>query len=409
MTATTMDRVDRPDHVPAANVVDFDYREPADLAQGTVYDVLARLRDTGPEVLWTPRNGGHWIVTRSDDVKWVQENYQVFSHTEFTIPRDITPVKMPPLTVDPPLHARYRAILNPFFQPTQVARMAADARALTIELIERMRGNGGCDFRLEFAEVMPPAMFLGIVDLPQDRRSDFVAWGKAYMQADGEERRRLLGPIVAYLNQMLDERHANPGDDLLSAIAGWRDNKRFQGEHEVIGMALLVFFGGLDTVANLLSFVAWHLAEHPELQRRLRAEPAILPAACEEYLRRFGLSNTGRLIVSDITHKGVTMKAGEMVMVPIGISSIDDRRYPDPLTVDFDRPGNLVPGGGSHNTFGNGPHKCVGQPLARAELQIFIEEWIARIPEFRLDPAAPPLSHMGPVNGVSRLHLRWDA
>ncbi|MDF8335288.1 cytochrome P450 [Novosphingobium cyanobacteriorum] len=408
MGGTSFATVGKPEHVPTDRVVDFDYMHPAGLENGTVYDVLRELQN-GPDIVWTPRYGGHWIVTRFEDVKWVQDNFAIFSHEEFTIPREASPIKMPPLTVDPPLHARYRAVLNPFFTPRKVAEMGEQARALTNELIDKVIATGRCDFRKDFAEVMPPAMFLGIVDLPAEKREQFVEWGKAFMHADNAEARMAaLGPIVGYLNGVMAERYAGDGDDMLTAITRWRDNPRFGGEHEVIGMALLVYFGGLDTVANLLSFVAWHLAEHPGHQRRLRDDPDIIPAAAEEYFRRFGLSNTGRLILSDVERDGVTMKAGEMVMVPIGASSIDERRYPDPLTVDFDRPGNFAPGGGSHNTFGNGPHKCLGQPLARAELKVFLEEWMRRVPEFRIDPARPPVSHMGSVNGVSQLHLLWD-
>ncbi|MEO5597061.1 MAG: cytochrome P450 [Novosphingobium sp.] len=408
MGGATYQTVEKPSHVPADRVVDFDYLHPPIDENGTVYDVLRELQQ-GPDIVWTPRYGGHWVVTRFEDVKWVQENYEIFSHEEFTIPRVATLIKMPPLTVDPPLHARYRAVLNPFFTPRRVAEMGEQARAITVELIDKVLRTGRCDFRKDFAEVMPAAMFLRIVDLPADKRAEFVAWGKQFMEADNASAREAaLGPIVGYLSGMLAERYANPGEDMLTAIAQWRDNPRFGGEHEVIGMALLVFFGGLDTVANLISFVAWHLAEHPEHQRRLREDPSIVPAAAEEYLRRFGLSNTGRLIKSNVERKGVTMHAGEMVMVPIGASSIDDRHYPDPLTVDFDRPGNFAPGGGSHNTFGNGPHKCLGQPLARVELTVLLEEWLARVPEFRLDPEKPPISHMGAVNGVSQLHLLWD-
>jgi cytochrome P450 len=409
MSGMSFATVEKPAHVPAERVVDFNYIHPKGLEAGTVYDVIRALQD-GPDIVWTPHNGGHWVVTRFEDVKWVQENYAIFSHEEFTIPREASRVKMPPLTVDPPLHARYRAVLNPFFTPGRVAQMGDQVRALTIELIEQVRATGRCDFRKQFAEVMPSAMFLGIVDLPVEKREQFVQWGKDFMHADNAAARQAaITPIIGYLSRIIDERYAAPGEDMLSAIAGWRDNPRFVGEHEVIGMALLVFFGGLDTVASLLSFVAWHLAEHPEHQRRLREDPAIIPAAAEEYFRRFGLSNTGRLILSDVERHGVKMKAGEMVMVPIGASSLDERRYPDPLTVDFDRPGNFASGGGSHNTFGNGPHKCVGQPLARAELKVFLEEWIARIPEFRIDPDHPPVSHMGSVNGVTQLHLCWDA
>jgi cytochrome P450 len=401
------DKVERPAHVAAELVIDFDYLNPP-IGDGTVYTAIKRLHD-GPDIQWTPHNGGHWIATRAEDVRWVQENYAIFSHEVFTIPRGSVRIIMPPLTVDPPLHARYRAVFNPFFTPSRVAVMAEKARALTIELIDGFAAKGACEFVEDFAHKLPVIVFLGIVDLPVDRREEFMEWGIGFGRAkDQETRDRYLQPIVQYLMQVLNERYERPGDDMLSAIAKWRDNPRFEGPHEMIGMALLIFFGGLDTVANLLSFTAWHLATHPEHRRRLRENPEIVPRAAEEYIRRHGLSNTGRLILSDVERKGATMKADEMIMVPIAASSLDERVYPDPFTIDFDRAENFVKDVPAHNTFGNGPHKCVGAPLARAELKIFLEEWLRLIPDFDLDPDHQPVSHMGPVNGVDSLYLRWS-
>jgi cytochrome P450 len=395
------ERVPVPAHVPPELVVDFDYLHPAGIEEGDVYTAWHRLYD-GPDIVWTPCNGGHWIVTRGEDVKFVQENFEVFSHEVFSIPRGSSPIRMPPLTVDPPLHARYRAILNPFFTPTRVRTMQEQAEQLTRDLIAAIRPKGRCEFVNDFARIMPVVMFLGIVDLPLDQREQFVEWGVTFMTStDSREKLGAQEKVVAYLNRVLDERYANPGDDLLSKIAKWRDNSRFQGEFEVIGMAILVYFGGLDTVANMLSFITRYLAEHPEQRRRLIEEPQIVPQATEEFLRRFGLSNTGRLITRDFDYKGVPFREDEMVMVPISMSSMDDRLYDRPLEIDFDR-------NAAHNTFGNGAHKCVGNPLARAEIQVFLREWLKAMPDFRLDPERPPVTHSGAVNGVNSLHLVWD-
>jgi len=402
------DTVDRPAHVPESHVIDFDYLHP-DLTHRDVYAALKDLH-AGEDIQWTPRNGGHWIVSRAEDIRWVQERFDIFSHEEFFIPRGAVPVVMPPLTVDPPLHARYRAVYNAFFTASRVQAMAVRARALTIELIEGMRPHGRCEFLREFAHIMPVVMFLGIVDLPVDNRQQFIEWGAGFVSAtDQAGRDRNMKAIVAYLSKIIDQRYKEPGNDLLSRIAAWRDNPRFNGDEELIGMAVLIFLGGIDTVANLLSFTAWHLAEHPEHRRRLREEPEIIPRAAEEYIRRFGLSNTGRLIVAEVERKGVKMLPGEMILVPIGASSLDDREYADPFAVDFDRPVPTYLGEPGHNTFGNGPHKCVGRPLARVEMKIFLEEWLRLIPDFRVDPAHPPVTRMSSVNGVEGLHFLWDA
>jgi len=398
--------VAKPAHVPDDLVVDFNYLAPIPDGEDN-YTVLHRLQQHGNDILWTPHNGGHWIVTRAEDIKWVQENFAVFSHEEFTIPRGGRPIIMPPLTVDPPLHARYRAIINPFLTPSKVRAMSDKARAIAIELIEDLRKNDKCEFVEEFASVLPVVMFLGIVDLPIDRRREFVAMAKAYMVAtDQPERDRTLKPVVEYISTVLGERYHNPGEDLYSAIAKYRDSPRFQSEAEVIGMGLLLFFGGLDSVAAMLTYTARHLAGNPLDRRRIIEEPDNIPKAVEELLRRYGLSNTGRLILEDIERKGAPMKKDEMILVPIGCSGIDERLYKQPFTVDFDRPENFHANGQpAHNSFGNGPHKCVGAPLARAELTIFLQEWLKRIPDFRLDPDFPVKVHMNSVPGIDALHL----
>ncbi|MBV1918181.1 MAG: cytochrome P450, partial [Sphingomonadaceae bacterium] len=163
------------------------------------------------------------------------------------------------------------------------------------------------------------------------------------------------------------------------------------------------FLGGQDTVASMMGFSMWRLAERPELQHRLKEDPAIVPAAVEELLRRHGLSITARLIMEDIERKGASLKADDMILVVNPLSGVDPRTCENPLTVDFDR------GPVAHNSMGNGPHKCVGQHLARMEMQIFLEEWSQRMPVVSLDTdAPPPSSHSGGVIGLNRLNLRWD-
>lgn len=390
-----------PDHVDPRLVVDVDYLDPPGVAEhGDVYRAWHSLH-VGPDIVWTPRHGGHWLLTRADDVRWAQETYQILSHEEFFVPRGSAP-PMPPATVDPPDTSRYRAILNPFFTRGTVSeRYEPLVRALSAALIEGIRPAGHCDFVPEFARIMPVSVFLGIVDLPVERREEFLLWGARMAEpaTAAEYQRR----IADYLAQVLDERAERPRGNLLSAIAAWRKNPRFRDESEVIGMAMLVFAGGLDTVAASLSFAMLELARRPELQARLRDDPATIERTVEEFLRRHALSSTARIVKEKCVRKGACMMPGDMVLVSVALSGIDDRRYDRPFTVDPDC--GPVP----HNTFGNGPHRCLGEHLARMELQVFLEEWFARMPEVRLDPARPPRSHGGAVEGVAHLDLIWSA
>jgi cytochrome P450 len=389
----------RPD-IPADHIVDFDYFHPESRPDEDVYVALKRLHDA-PDVTWTPHNGGHWIVTRSDDIRWVRATHEIFSHEEIMIPRGATSTMMPPVTVDPPKLARYRAVLNPSFTPTTVRDLAGRARDVAVELIDRFQPHGHCEFVDDFARVMPVVVFLGIMDLPTDRRAEFVRWGSSGI-TDQDTRNRNSAAVANYLAGMLDEREKNPGPDLLSRIAAWRRNPRFESEGELMGMAMVTFVGGLDTVANMISFAARHLAAHPAARRQLIDDPALIPQAAEEYIRRHGLTMTSRLIRQDVARKGVTMRRDDMILVIDALAGIDERAYPDPMTIDYRRDTRV------HDTFGNGPHKCVGEHLARMEVAIFIEEWLKRIPDFRLDPDTPPRTHGGPVIGISQLGLRWD-
>jgi len=392
-----------PSHVDPALVVDFDYRQPAGIEAGDVYKAYARLHQ-GPDIAWTPHHGGHWIAMRADDIKWIQESWELFSNTEKSVPKGQMP-PMPPITFDPPDHSRYRAVLNPYFAKRRIEEnYQPKSRAIIVDLIEGLKPKGACEFVSEFSFVAPLMIFWDFVNLPYDRREQFLAWGRhAAGYGTAEDRIAAFGAVHNYLAELLDQRIEDPGDDVFTGISQWRNNPRFQDKDEIVGMAELVFFGGQDTVASQMGFAMQRLAERPELQRRLKDDPAIIPAAVEEFLRRHGLSNTGRLVRQDVERKGASMKAGDMVLVMNSLSGIDERAYPDAFTVDFDR--GPVP----HNSLGNGPHKCVGQHLGRMELRIMLEEWSRRMPIVRLDPGKPaPRSHAGPVIGMSHLHLCWD-
>jgi cytochrome P450 len=389
-----------PAHVDPQLVVDFDYLHLPGLDEhGDVYRAWRTLH-AGPDIVWTPRYGGHWILTRGEDIKWAQETHEILSHEEIAVPRGSSPY-MPPITVDPPETSRYRAVLNPSFTKRKVAEIYEQrTRALTVQLIEDMKPRGRCEFVREFARVMPVCVFLSIVDLPLERREEFLAWGAG--MSEPATRAEYEQKITGYLAQILDQRATEPGDDLLSDIAAWRKNPRFREESEVVGMAMLVFSGGLDTVAAALSFAMHELARRPELQVRLREEPAVIPAAVEEFLRRNAVANTARLVKQKCERKGACLMPGDLVMVPVALSGMDEQLYERPLEVDFDR------GPVAHNTFGNGPHRCIGEHLARMELRVFFEEWFGQMPQVRVDPATRPWSHGGSVEGMSSLELIWD-
>jgi cytochrome P450 len=388
-----------PPHIPARLVVDFDF---ANLpgAERDVHLAWKRLHD-GPDLFWTPHYGGHWIATRAELIETIQTDHQRFSHREFTLPRGYKQLTVPPLEFDPPEHTEYRRIISPAFAPAVIARLEEGIRELAVTLIEEIKPRGHCDLVHDFAQQLPVTVFLRMVDLPLGDREMFLEWAEVIVHsADKEAKGAAFRKAIGYLSDVIAQRRAHPADDLLSRIIQSKVGDRTINAEEVLGMCVLLFFGGLDTVASMISFVAWFLARNPGHRRQLIENPALMQLAMEELFRRHGLSNTIRLIVQDTELGGVQLKKDEVVMVPISLHGLDDRRFPNPLEVDFSR--RPV-----HAAFGNGPHRCPGATLARKEVGIFLEEWLKRIPDFHVTPGMEVRTTSGSVNGVVSLPLSW--
>jgi cytochrome P450 len=172
-------------------------------------------------------------------------------------------------------------------------------------------------------------------------------------------------------------------------------------EEEVLGEAMDVLFGGLDTVASMLGFIIRFLACQPAHRQRLLEDPKKIPIAIEEMFRRHGVATVARRVIADIEAAGVTMRRGDMVVLPTCLHGVDERIWEDPLTVDFDRRRR------THATFGTGIHTCPGAPLARSEIAIVLEEWLNRIPDFRISEGDTGEGLSGAVNALASLDLEW--
>lgn len=166
-------------------------------------------------------------------------------------------------------------------------------------------------------------------------------------------------------------------------------------------MCNLLVPAGLDTVKNTICNFAIALAARPDLQKRLRDDPAIVPEAVEELLRDRGGTNPMRRLKRDGVFRGVTMKKGEGVVFCLPTTGVDPKVVDRPMELDFDRDQK------AHLAFGAGPHRCVGSHLARAELRIFLEEWMKRMPEFRIKPGTTPVYSPNNLNTVTSVHLAW--
>jgi cytochrome P450 len=390
-----------PAHVPDALVHDFDFLQ-SDV-QGDLYDWWNQLHDA-PEIFFTPRHGGHWVTTRHDDIAHVLENWDTFSSQQMTVPKGTHQFPSPPIMYDPPLHTDFRRLLAPFFSPKSIGELEVKARDLSVRLIEQVASRGACEFVSELSLAMPIGIFLGLVDLPDSDRLELLSFAEKMVRGKThEEQAQGFMQSYQYLGKAFAQRRENPGTDILSfAMQGTVEDGRHLTESELLGLGALLLAGGLDTVAGMMGFIMLHLARTPEHQDLLAASPELMPQALEELMRRHQIANIARLVVKDTVFKGVTMKQGDMVLTPTSMAGLDERRYPDPMKVDFmrDDKRSLV--------FGKGPHQCIGAFLARTELRVFITEWLKRVPRFRVAPGETPVTVPGRANAVAYLPLVWD-
>lgn len=390
-----------PSHVSPDLVVDFDFLHPAGFDEDP-FLALKRLHN-GPDIFWTPHNKGHWVATRGEDIRHILSDHDHFSSQSAFIPKSARPPAIP-LEIDPPDHMAYRRLLAPAFLPKAISTWSSEARELAISLIEGFRPKGECEFMADFALQVPIIVFLKMCGLPLEHREMLLEWTAAFVRPgnaeikEETERQRAL-----YIHNLIVERRANPGEDLISRAVNADIGGRKLNDQEAYGLIRGLLGGGLDTVASTMGWIARFLAENPEHRRQLIDDPELIPNAVEELLRRFSVPNIARVVVKDMVYKGVAMKEGEQIFLSACLHGLDTESFENPLEVNFRRSDART-----HSTFGQGIHRCPGATLASSELRIFLEEWLKRIPDFRIKPGAAVRTGTGIVHGVLSLPLAWD-
>jgi cytochrome P450 len=395
-----------PVHVDPGLVIDFDfYADPRFARAGDLHRAMFRMaEDECRGIFWTPRNGGHWCINDHAMLFDAVRDTGLFSSRALTLPPmpEGQEPRVLPISLDGEEHTAYRLPLLKAFSPTSVKAMEPAIRAFAIDLIEKVREQGRCDFVSEIGEPLPVVIFMRFMGLDTARLREFRGWVFDMLSSDDTRRAQSHVTILAMLREVVAARRAQPRDDLISRLLAGEVRGRPLHADELLAYCLLLFAAGLDTVANALAFGMNHLARDPALQERLRAEPALIPAAIEELLRLYGIANVVRVVTRDTEWRGARLKAGERVLMMLTVGNYDGKVYPDPARFDLDREGE------PHISFNLGPHRCLGSHLARLELNLFYAEWFARMPTVAVDPSAPPALRGGQTLALGALPLVWE-
>ncbi len=387
---------------------DFDVLDPAYVADPfTIWDDLR----TSCPIAHTDRRGSTWLPTRYEDVTAIAHDVAHFSSLEVAVipfegeePEEpVLPYGLPPISADPPLHTWTRRLLLPWFSHRRVAGYEAMTRRLCAGLVDGFLTEGRADAASGYAQQIPVRVIAHILGVSPDLADTFTGWVRDVLEfADDPERRtRGVRGLLEYFISELATRRADPGDDLLSELIRSEVDGAPIPDSLVLGAAALVLIAGVDTTWSAIGSSLWHLATHPEDRRRMVEDPGVWDLAVEELLRAYSPVTMARVVTSDVEYAGCPMKAGDKVLMNFPAANRDPDVFDRADRVVLDRAHNR------HVAFGSGIHRCAGSNLARMELRVALEEWLARIPDFDLDAGAEVTWAGGQVRGPRQLPVTW--
>jgi len=297
---------------------------------------------------------------------------------------------------DPPEHTRYRRLLNKVFSPTRVRQMVPDVQRICDQLIDAFSEAESAEFVQEFAFPLPGIVISEQLGLAASEIGTFRRWADAMLApAQGlltdEDATLKYADIEAeaqhYLAEIFQARKTNPTSDLISALVAASEEEERQGERplsmpELQNLLQQLITGGYITTADAITSAMWLLTQNPEQTQLLKADPSMIKTFAEESLRMLApVQGLFRKATRDIELHGVNIPAGAVLHVRYGAANRDPGAFTDPDTFDVTREHVM-----RHMSFGQGPHACVGAPLARQELVTAFERLLARLDDLRLDP-----------------------
>ena len=391
-----MNACPKPAHIPDNLVVDFHmYATPglADDFHGTWLGLRG-----GPDVVWTNQNEGHWIATNPAIFDEIYQDPGLFSSSTIILPESHGDShNLIPTTMDPPQHQPYRMILNVLLAPAVIARISEDVRRVTVDLIDALQPAGACEFTTEFAQQLPLHVFMSLMDLPKADIQNIKYWSDQTTHPDGSMSfEDALKHLYDYLEPYLAERRENPGDDFISQLVHAQVGDRSVTDDEARHLSVQLLIAGVDTVVNFLSHAFLRLARDSQWRHAISSGEESIAVTAEKLLAGAPLVTIGRRVMRDVEFHGAPLRAGDMIAIPT------------PLCANYlRREGDDEAALRSHLTFGSGVHQCPGRHLARMEVQIVLEEWFRRIPDFELQAPDGIRFQGGIVGVVEALPLKW--
>lgn len=376
---------------------------------GTPYDYFEKIRNealaAGREIGWSEAHGGFWVTTGWKASREIHQNNVDFSNSAVTFPQYATPSGKPFMLSgqDEPDHTHYRRMVQAPFTKVRAQKMLGQMRDIADMLVDSIIGKEAIDV-CEATDPMPGYAFCAIVGLSMDDADKFRRFVHAMVQGatDPEGAAPVMREMEEFWRETVELRRRNPAEGLLSEIINSEYDGKRLNDSELLDFFTVLLLGGFDNTLRFLANAFFRLATDPQLRRQLVQHPELIPSAVDEFLRLDGPACIFREVVNPITVAGVDLKPGQIIGMIHQITNRDPRQFPDPDRFVVDRRPN------HHFTFGIGIHHCLGAYLAKVEAIAMIERFLARIPEFELDPRQKPVWIAGQVGGFHSLPVRFE-
>jgi cytochrome P450 len=351
------------------------------------YPMYAELREKHP-VAWC-EDSRMWVLSRYEDVRRALLDPGLLSSAQGIMPNGFVGEVPMLLTIDPPRHDAVRKTVQRAFAPQRLRALEPQVRAIVRERIDALLARRAGDLYSGFAVPIPVSVIALLLGVEVDDQEQFIRCCDAIvtgLDGTGEAALAAQRELLRYFERVFPERRAHPAQDLVSDLLPEVDSGAIT-EAELLGLCFLILIAGSETTTGALSSSLVLLQRRPALRAALRGSSAAIRRAVEEFLRyESPVQGLSRTLTRDLELHGQPLRAGERVHLLFGSANRDERVFERAHELDVTRDPN------PHLTFGFGVHFCLGAYLARLELRVALEEWLARVPDYAID--APGLLRM---------------